>query len=485
MPGKPNILAVYPERIGQRVFDRMPPLGMAWIAAVIRDAGYTVRLVDEQVERADIGALAAELEPALILIGGTSHSRFDAFDRATRAKAAHPPATIVYGGPHASFTAKSILTHISQIDIIAQGEGEFTTLDLIRWKEAGGDQRELSRVPGISYRDGSMVMSTGWRPFNHNLDQLPPPARDLLLIDRYEMTLEYLKLPLPALHLITARGCPFACSFCSASKMFGRTYAVRSPSLVVDEIEELVEKYGIRGIKIFDSTFTINRTHVLGFCDELERRGLVMPWECEVRVGTVDRKMLERMREAGCYYIDIGIESGDQTVLDDMHKGILLEDAEKLLHWCAELGIRAKAFFTVGHIGETYEAALKPLAFIRKTRQHISLIGYNPGIRVYPGTLVEEYARDQDLLPKDFEWSKHYENRDYLKIYRPVDNIPLLLQPEMSIAELRRLRQRYILSRLLSPGFILFKLRLLWKNRELGKYLKMGLKGLFKSGSAP
>ncbi len=351
-------------------------------------------------------------------------------------------------------------------------------IELLRWKQAGGECGELSGIRGISYRNEDRAVSTPLRPFNRALDSLPLPARDLLHIDRYDMRLDYLNEP--ALHIMTARGCPFACSFCSASKMFGRSYAMRRPDLVVDEIEHLIEKYGISGVKIFDSTFTISREHVLTFCDELERRGMVMPWECEVRVGSVDKPLLERMRKAGCYYIDIGIESADQGVLDEMHKGIKIEEAEMLLSWCRELGIRTKAFFTVGHIGETVEAAGRTISFIRKNRSKITLIGYNPGIRTYPGTRVEEYAHTNNLLPTGFDWSVPYENREYLKIYRPVDNIPLLLQPGMSIDELRRLRQRYILSRVLDFRFWLFKLKLLWKHGELGTYILLGLKGLLK-----
>jgi radical SAM superfamily enzyme YgiQ (UPF0313 family) len=479
MAKKPAILAVYPEKIGQRVFDRLPPLGLAWIAAVLRDSGYPVRLVDEQVEKIELVTLVEEMEPALFLIGGTSHSRFDAFDRAATVKNVYPQATVVYGGPHASFTAESILSHIPGIDIVVRGEGEHSILDLIAWKTSGGVTGELSRIPGISFRLDGLTTSTEPRPFSQNLDNLPLPARDLLPIKRYDMTLEYLDKP--AMHIITARGCPFGCSFCSASKMFGRSYAMRSPALVVDEIEELARSYGIEGVKIFDSTFTISRSHVLGFCNELERRGLVMPWECEVRAGTLDKQLLERMRETGCYYMDIGIESGDQSVLDRMNKGIKLRDVEDLLRWCHELGIRTKAFFTVGHIGETPEAGVRTISFIKNNRKRITLIGYNPGIRIYPGTRVEEFARENDLLPEGFEWSLPYENQQYLRIYRPVDNVPLLLQPRMGITDLRRLRQKYILSRIVSPAFLLFKIKLLLKNRELGKYLSIAFRGMLKA----
>lgn len=144
MTVKPNTLAIYPEVVESRVFDRMPPLGMLWIAAVLRDAGYRVRFVDEQVEDADVAVLAEELEPALTLIGGTSHSRFDAFDRAARVKEGYPPTTVVYGGPHAAFTAEDTLTHIEDIDVVVHGEGEHASLELARWKEASGAKDGLT-----------------------------------------------------------------------------------------------------------------------------------------------------------------------------------------------------------------------------------------------------------------------------------------------------------------------------------------------------
>lgn len=473
-----NILAIYPERQEQRVFDPMPPLGLAWIAAVIRRAGHDVRIVDEQVEKVNFSTVAQELHPSIVLIGGTSHSRFIAFDRAVEIKAVHPEATIVYGGPHASFTAEDTLNSIPAIDVVAHGEGEQTVLDLIEWKESNREISDLKKIEGIAYRMNGSVISTGWRSFNYKLDQLPLPARDLLPIECYNMKLEYLGLP--AMHVMTARGCPFSCSFCSASQMYNHCYSMRSSKLVVDEIETLVKRYNIKGLKIFDSTFTINKNHVLFFCNELKERGLVMPWECEVRVGSVDKHLLEQMQKAGCYYIDIGIESADQEILNAMNKKIRLDDAEQLLRWCEQLGLMTKVFFTVGHIGESFRAGLKTIRFIRKNRKSMTLIGYNPGIRVYPGTQVEKYAQQNNLLPKGFEWSKPYENRDNLKIYLAINNIPLLLQPQMGIRELRKLRHRYILSRITSPTFLLFKMTSLLKHGEMKKYMRLGLRGIFR-----
>jgi radical SAM superfamily enzyme YgiQ (UPF0313 family) len=476
MSGPLKVLAIYPEYQEQKVFDPMPPLGLAWIAGTIREHGYEVRIVDEQVETVNAGDLVRDMRPALVLLGGTSHSRFHAFERAAAIKAADPEATVVYGGPHASFTAEDTLRHVPSIDIVVSGEGEHATLELLQWKESGGDWRALEKIDGITYRMDGGIVATRRRTFNQALDTLPLPARDLLQIDKYHMTLEYLGLP--ALHIMTARGCPFRCSFCSASQMYGHCYAMRSATRVVDEIESLVARYGIRGVKIFDSTFTINHRHVHAFCEELERRDLVMPWECEVRVGSVDRPLLERMQKAGCYYVDIGIESADQEVLDTMRKQIRPSRAEELLRWCHELGLRTKVFFTIGHIGETYATGLKTIRFIRRNRKHITLIGYGPAIRIYPGTEVEQYALEHHLLPAGFRWSAPYVNTDNLRIYLAANNVPVLLQPNMGIDELRRLRHRYILSRVTSPSFLVSKLKRLVRYGELAKYIRLGFKGV-------
>jgi anaerobic magnesium-protoporphyrin IX monomethyl ester cyclase len=476
MPRVTNILAIYPELQEQRVFDPMPPLGLAWIAAVIREHGYHVRLVDEQVESLDVSQLVQEMRPSLVLLGGTSHSRFHAFAHAATIKAIHPSATIIYGGPHASFTADDTLSHIPSIDIVVHGEGEQTILDIIRWKEAGADIRSLDKIEGLAFRKNGNVISTGWRRFNDDLDALPFPARDLLPIERYKMSLDYLGLP--ALHVMTARGCPFRCSFCSASQMYNHCYAMRNPKLVVDEIETLVQRYNIKGLKIFDSTFTINKRHVHHFCKELKERGLTMPWECEIRVGTVDRSLLELMQDAGCYYVDIGVESADQDILDNMDKNIRIDDVERLLSWCNDLGLLTKVFFTVGHIGETYENGKKTIRFIRKNRKHMTLIGYNPGIRIYPGTRVAAYALENGLYPAGFCWSKPYENRDNQRLYLANSNIPLLLQPRMGIQELRKLRHRYVLSRITSPQFLLSKFKSLVRHHEVKKYFTFFIKGI-------
>jgi radical SAM superfamily enzyme YgiQ (UPF0313 family) len=468
-----QILAVYPCESEQAVFEKMPPLGMLWIGGQLRRAGYGVEFVDQQVDPRDCASLAEAARPRLALIGGTSHSRFVSFENARRIKQRSPETIVVYGGPHASFTAEDTLTHIRDIDVVVRGEGEEPCLELAEWAIHGSaDPADLSRIRGIAYRVDGRVAQTPVRPPIRDLDALGPPDRDLVPLARYAMTMDYLGVP--GTSIMTARGCPIACTFCSASAMFGKSYRARSPVQVVDEIEGLLTRHGVQGIKIFDSTFTLQRAHVEGFCAELRRRGLHIPWECELRAGSVDRRLLETMREAGCYYVDVGIESGSQRVLDAcVHKQISLESAVELLRWTRELDLLTKVFFTLGHPGETLREARETNRFIRRHRRNIRLSAYQAGVKIYPGTMVEQYAREHQLMPEGFRWSAPYRNLLNRRLFRAPDNVPLLLQPGLGIEELRRLRIEFILMRVTSPRFVWEKLRAILRTRRIGEYLRI------------
>jgi radical SAM superfamily enzyme YgiQ (UPF0313 family) len=462
-------LAVYPQEPAGGYFEKMPPLGMLWLGRVLTRAGHHVDFIDEQVDDHDAGAVAAALKPALALVGGTSHTRFASFDLASRIKQAHPSTVVIYGGPHASFTADDTLTYVPAVDVVVHGEGEATVLELAAWRAAGGRREELARVAGISYRDGAGVRHTAARAPLVDLDALGTPARELVPRARYGMKMEFLG-GLAGASVMTARGCPIGCSFCSASAMFGPSYRTRSAAAVVDEVEGLMRDYGVEGIKIFDSTFTLSRRHVEAFCAELDRRGLRFPWECEIRVGSVDKPLLARMREAGCYYVDVGVESGSQRVLDEcVGKRIRVADAEATLRWCRDLGLLTKVFFTLGHPGETFAEAKATNRFIWRNRRYIRLAGYHAGVKVYPGTEVERFTRARGLLPPGFRWSAPYVNEDQRRLFRPADNIPILLQPGLGLRELRRLRIGFILGRLASPRYVVGKTASLLRGRRTGR----------------
>lgn len=472
-----DVLGIYPYGSDLGLPDRTPPLGLAWIGAVLERAGYGVMMYDQQVEVEDFAAVVASTRPRLALLSGTSHGRFVAFDYARTIKEISPETVVVYGGPHASFTAAETLARVPAIDIVGHGEGEDTCLELAAWKKAGGRPEDLRNIAGITFRgrDGGLVTSAP-RPRRADLDSLPLPARRLFPMERYRLMMDLLHVP--GAIIMTTRGCPLMCAFCSESHFFGTHFYMRSAAGVADEIEEVMADYGARAIQFFDSTFSLRRRHVEDFCDELARRRLEVPWACQVRVNTVDKALLAKMRAAGCYLVGFGVESGDQAVLDSISKGIKLEQAVQVMEWCKEVGLATRVSFSLGHAGETYEQALTTNRFIRRHARYMTFIGYNPGVRIYPGTAVEAYTRGHGLLPAGFDWAAPYENADNVKLFRLKDNVPLLLQPQMGVEELRRLRVSFFRGWLLSPGYLVTKAVKALRGGEIGRLGRSFLRGL-------
>jgi hypothetical protein len=223
--------------------------------------------------------------------------------------------------------------------------------------------------------------------------------------------------------------------------MFDHLVTTRHPASVIDEIEFLFDKHGYSAIKIFDSTFTADRGHVIQVCDEILKRKLEFPWECEIRIGTVNRELLEKMKSAGCYYVDIGVESGSQKVLNLMRKGITVEESEATINMCFDAGLKIKAFFSFGHIGEYPEDAEKTFQFIDRNRSKIAHVACGAGVRIYPGTYLDSYARANKFLAPDFEWSRPYEDKWLAGIFQTT-TVPVLLQPQLGRNELENIALR-------------------------------------------
>ncbi|MEE9457032.1 MAG: radical SAM protein, partial [bacterium] len=410
-----DVIGIHPYGVDLGIPDRTPPLGLLWIAAALERAGYAVAVYDEQVAQESFGDFLAATRPKLALLSGTSHGRFRAFEYAFAIKQFDPGITVAYGGPHASFTAAETLARIPDVDLIGHGEGEETCLELAAWKvRSGGLPEDLRKIKGITYRDDGGPATTPPRGRLADLDSLPLPARHLVPMARYRLKMDLLDLP--GTIIMTSRGCPICCAFCSESFFFGERYYTRGAASIVDEVEQLMTQYGVRGLVIFDSTFSLKRKHVEDFCDELERRRIDIPWQCQVRVDTVDKALLAKMQRAGCYTVCFGVESGDEEILKSISKGITLARAVDVMKWAGELGLYTKVSFSLGHPGETYEQAKKTNKFARKYARYMTFRGYNPGVRIYPGTRVEAYAREHGLMPAGFDWAAPYENEENEKL---------------------------------------------------------------------
>jgi radical SAM superfamily enzyme YgiQ (UPF0313 family) len=462
-----DIILIYPEMMdGKNPHGSVLPLSFAWISSVLEQNDISVKIIDFQIEDVDLYDVLQKEKPFCVGVSGTTQSRFSSFEIIKEVKSIDEEIITLYGGPHVTPTAEDTLYNVSGLDAVVRNEGEITTLEIM--KALKRDKKiDFTKILGVSFRQNGHVIHNKPRPLLTNLDSLPFPAWHLFKMDRYMLKLDALNLP--AHVIVTSRGCPFKCSFCSARLLWNGHYSMRSAVNVTDELVHLVNKYSIEGYKIFDSTFTVNRNHVFSFCHEIKKKGLDhLPWECEVRADTVDKELLRTMKEAGCYYIDVGLESASPRVLRTISKGISVRQIENIIEWTNELDLLVKLFVTWGHPTETYKEALETYRFVEKYKNDVYRMAAHVGIMIYPGTGVEVFARQNGYLPADFSWSKPYYDPSNENL--GIDSsVPLLMQPQLKYKQLARIYFKLHWKPLLKIPNLLKKLRDVVLNGELRK----------------
>lgn len=396
-PHKVDILFIVPGR-ALMPFDYMIPLGVASLAAVCEREGYSVGVADLGLYH---GSLTRDLpiwDPGLIAIGGTTPTRHGSFAIARTAKQFFPDRVTVYGGVHATFAAEDTLRHVPEIDYVLQGEAEYPFLDVCD-RILRGNTAPFSTIDGIAYRENGDILVTPKAARIDDLNALPLPARHLF--PAYTLKLDFNDEP--ADFIMTSRGCPVSCTFCSASRMFPGGVRFRSMDSVCEELDTITSRRHIRGLKVFDSTFTADRDHVLAFCEAIAPYGLA--WECEVRADTVDKEMLVAMKKAGCYYIDIGLETSNQELLRHLAKHITVDQAKQVLAWSREVGLRTKLFMIFGLYRQTFGDCLTDLRFLREHRHLTDLFANTMGLKIFPGTAIEKQLRSDGVIASDFSWA--------------------------------------------------------------------------------
>ena len=406
-----EIVLAYPSE-NRLHHNAMIPMGIASIAAVLEESGFSVKIVDFNFYKGNFQDDLKKWQPKIVGIGGTTPTRKGSFRIAKMVKSVFPNIPVVYGGPHATFTVKDTLSYVPEIDFIIKGEAEFVFLDLCK-KFIQGGKIDVFSLPGLGFRKDGKIVENRQARIN-NLSQLPMPARHLFEND-YPMKLDF--CPVKADFIMTSRGCPANCSFCVAARMFPGGVRLRAIAEVQKEIDFLVETKDIKGLKVFDSTFTANREHVLEFCKMVKPYHLL--WECEIRVDTVDYELLKEMKEAGCCYVDIGLETTSPRLLREVNKRITVKQAENVLEWCKELGIKTKLFFIFGHIGQTFKECLDDVKWIRKHRDKIDYFANSMGLKLFPGTWSEKQAMRAGILPESFSWAEYsppFKNLIFLEI---------------------------------------------------------------------
>ncbi len=379
-----------------------PPLGLAFLAAVLETAGIDVQILDLVVypyTKEHLAKILKTFDPHFVGATAVTMNFNHAASVIRDVKALAPEILTVMGGPHVTFCARETLETCPEIDFIVLGEGEETIVELVRAYQNGSP---WDTIKGLAYQEqGRPVLTEPKEPIQ-DIDSLPEPARHLIPLGRY------LALGLP-ISMTTSRGCPFKCIFCVGRKMVGARVRYRNPQKIVDELAYL-STLGFHQINIADDLFTASKKHCLAVCDEIIRRQLKIQWTSFARVDTVSRPALERMKQAGCSAVSFGVESGSPEILTTIKKGITLDQVVHAVTMCNDIGVTPQASFILGLPGETLQTLQQTVAFAGHLKSMGVLHGYHL-LAPFPGTDVRENSQDYDIQIMSDDWNDYHANQ--------------------------------------------------------------------------
>lgn len=333
--------------------------------------------------------------PDVVGISAKSQNFASALVIGRLAKGISDKVIVVVGGPHPSMVGKEVLKH-PEVDIGVRGEGEVTMVELL---QALQSRRGLGDINGIVYRQGKEFVETPARAYIGNLDSLPFPHQFA------SQTLkDYDKFPLTAFRSIFAiRGCPYHCFFCGSHKIWSRKIRARSIDNVVTEIKAL-QGLGLKLIHFDDDTFGVNKTYIRNLCNALMEKCPQVKWSCEMHVKLIDASIVAMMKKAGCFSIDVGIESGNNEILRQIGKNITIEEALTACRIIKKQGLELKTFFMLGFPQETEETLEDTFKAIKQLPSDVLILSlFTP----YPGTQAFQFCTEHSLIGEEFDYSRY------------------------------------------------------------------------------
>lgn len=336
-----------------------PPLGLAYIAAVLEKAGHKVSILDSQalnLTTPEIKDYISKESPDAVGVTCMTPNVRGALEVMKLSKEVSKDIITVIGGPQISVFPNETLS-FDFVDYGIFGEGENAMLELVNNIEEG---KAVSNITGLVYKKNGKV-NINQASLVENLDELPFPARHLLPNEKYHCVISRN----PFTTMITGRGCPFRCGFCFKGPA-DRNIRLRSAKNVVDEMEHCIEKYKVKEIMFYDDTITFNREHIKNICNEIIERKIDIDWEAPTRIDCVDEEILKLMKKAGCIRLRYGVESGDQKILEIMRKRITIEKIEDIFKITKKIGIEAFAYFIIGYATEDEKTIRNTINFAKK-----------------------------------------------------------------------------------------------------------------------
>ncbi len=369
------------------------PLSIVFLGSFLEKQGYEVRLFDEQIAwltESRIQEVINEFHPGVIGFTCTTPGMARAHEIAADIKKINPEIKVVMGNIHPTVLPEETLRD-PNVDLVVRGEGEFTFLEYLQALEQNGD---VTKIEGISHRWNGSYHHTENRAYEKDLDVFPPVNWKILTDHHDSYVIEW---------ILTSRGCPYKCVFCSARSISGFKYRFNSAQRVIAEVDNVVNNYGAKFFSFADDNFVVRKDRTREICRLLMERGYhkQAKWLCQTRADAVDEPLLELMREAGCEYISFGIETGTQRLLDLIGKSVKIETIEKAVNMAHRAGIKSRGSFMLGLPTETREDSLATIDFAR--RLPLDIAKFNLAVP-YPGTELLNMAIAEGLQVSG-DWS--------------------------------------------------------------------------------
>lgn len=341
----------------------------------------------------EIKSVIFEYGPVVLGISAKSQNFTSACMIARIAKEINKDIIVIVGGAHPSLTGSDVFRN-DAIDISVRGEGEDTIVELLNAIES---VKSLEGIKGIIYRKDGLLVENPNREYIKDLDSLPFPGDSAPSLLK-----DYDKYPKAAFsHIFTSRGCPYNCFFCSSRNIWSRRVRVRSPGSVIKEIKALREQ-GVRVFDFVDDNFGINKEHIIDLCGALIRSCPDIKWSCELHVNLVEEEAISFMKKAGCFLIQIGVESGNNEALGRIRKNITIEKALCAAKTIKKYGITLQAFFIIGFPWDTEASLDDTVKAMRKIKCDILTYSiFTP----YPATEAFEFCKENGLIKEDYDVS--------------------------------------------------------------------------------
>jgi anaerobic magnesium-protoporphyrin IX monomethyl ester cyclase len=434
------------------------PLGLMYIAAVLDKAGYKVEILDafmrgsfrKNGDSIIVGMPYEEIKteiqrrkPDIVGIANPFTCQVEhAIKVSNIVKEVDSTILMVAGGPHVPAVPVGFMEEAENIDIAVVCEGEYAMLDIIKVSEGA---KKISDVKGIVYRENGAIKQNAPRPFIKNLDELPFPAYHLVDMEQYlsPSKIEYRSFKDRAISMITSRGCPFNCCFCSVHLHMGKTFRAHSVNYVINHIEYVVKKYKVKTIFFEDDNLTFDLKRFEAICDQIIEKRIKFNWETPngIRADYLTRNLLEKMKKSGCKSVFFGIESGDQYVLDSIiDKSLNLKTVVEVAKMCKEIGISTAAFYIIGFPGEKKEHMLRTVELALRLKKE-----YDVGMLLHVatpslGTRLYKECKEKGYIQGDLT------SRAFAEV-RQTRGMPLIRTEDFTASEVKEIAamavQRY------------------------------------------